>query len=207
MYYILLLRIWDSLKTQIKSLINVKLESWTAICYIYYLSSFTESWLFLIWGTSSLSSAEYSFKMWNDCITGYIYDRVVVNYDFPTGVEDYVHRIGRTGRAGATGIAYTFFGEQDAKHASDLIKILEGANQRVPPEIREMASRGGFGRSRPRWGSGSGYGGRDGGHGYSGSFDREIHDRYIGFSAMHLCLFILMFSSPRHPRKIGNCKS
>ncbi|KAM7506612.1 hypothetical protein LguiA_017065 [Lonicera macranthoides] len=102
--------------------------------------------------------------------------RVVVNYDFPTGVEDYVHRIGRTGRAGATGIAYTFFGEQDAKHASDLIKILEGANQHVPPEIREMASRGGFGRSRPRWGSGSGYGGRDGGHGYSGSFDREIRD-------------------------------
>lgn len=35
--------------------------------------------------------------------------RVVVNYDFPTGVEDYVHRIGRTGRAGATGEAYTFF--------------------------------------------------------------------------------------------------
>jgi superfamily II DNA helicase RecQ len=33
----------------------------------------------------------------------------VVNYDFPNGVEDYVHRIGRTGRAGATGEAYTFF--------------------------------------------------------------------------------------------------
>ena len=28
----------------------------------------------------------------------------VVNYDFPNGVEDYVHRIGRTGRAGATGM-------------------------------------------------------------------------------------------------------
>jgi ATP-dependent RNA helicase DDX5/DBP2 len=90
---------------------------------------------------------------------------VVVNYDFPTGVEDYVHRIGRTGRAGATGLAYTFFGDQDAKYASDLIKVLEGANQRVPPEIRDMASRGGgMGRSR-RWGSGSGFGGRDGGRG------------------------------------------
>lgn len=33
----------------------------------------------------------------------------VVNYDFPNGVEDYVHRIGRTGRAGATGESYTFF--------------------------------------------------------------------------------------------------
>ena len=54
--------------------------------------------------------------------------RVVINYDFPTGVEDYVHRIGRTGRASTTGLAYTFFSDQDAKYASDLIKILEGAN-------------------------------------------------------------------------------
>ncbi|KAF3444404.1 hypothetical protein FNV43_RR14096 [Rhamnella rubrinervis] len=100
---------------------------------------------------------------------------VVINYDFPTGVEDYVHRIGRTGRAGATGVAYTYFGDQDARYASDLIKVLEGANQRVPPEIRDMASRGGggggMGRFR-RWSSGgrggrndSSYGGRDGGRG------------------------------------------
>ncbi|XP_024977694.1 DEAD-box ATP-dependent RNA helicase 46-like isoform X1 [Cynara cardunculus var. scolymus] len=93
--------------------------------------------------------------------------RVVINYDFPTGVEDYVHRIGRTGRAGATGEAYTFFGDQDAKHASDLVKVLEGANQRVPTEIREMASRGGGMGGRPRrWGGGgSSFGGRDGGRG------------------------------------------
>ncbi|KAL3526408.1 hypothetical protein ACH5RR_011064 [Cinchona calisaya] len=89
--------------------------------------------------------------------------RVVINYDFPTGIEDYVHRIGRTGRAGATGVAYTFFGDQDAKYASDLVKVLEGANQRVPVEIRDMASRGGgMGRSR-RWGPGPG--GRDGDRG------------------------------------------
>ncbi|CAM8978918.1 unnamed protein product [Rhodiola kirilowii] len=103
--------------------------------------------------------------------------RVVVNYDFPTGVEDYVHRIGRTGRAGATGIAYTFFCDQDAKHASDLIKVLEGANQKVPPEIRDMASRGGgmMGKMR-RWGPGgrdSGFGGSGGrgGSGYGGRSD------------------------------------
>lgn len=122
-------------------------------------------------------------------------DRVVVNYDFPTGVEDYVHRIGRTGRAGATGVAYTFFGDQDSKYASDLIKLLEGANQRVPPELRDMASRGG-GMGRPRrWapppggrdgGRGgrndSGYGGR-GGWGFSVSSSRGDHDsrdRYVG---------------------------
>ena len=33
----------------------------------------------------------------------------VLNYSFPLTVEDYVHRIGRTGRAGKTGIAHTFF--------------------------------------------------------------------------------------------------
>ncbi|CAL9072497.1 unnamed protein product [Musa textilis] len=90
--------------------------------------------------------------------------RVVINYDFPTGIEDYVHRIGRTGRAGATGVSYTFFTDQDWKYAADLVKVLEGANQRVPPEIREMAGRGGPLLSRPRdginrWDSGGGGGG------------------------------------------------
>lgn len=106
---------------------------------------------------------------------GSICRRVVVNYDFPTGVEDYVHRIGRTGRAGATGLAFTFFGDQDAKHASDLIKILEGANQRVPSELRDLASRGGGMNRFRRWGSSgrggrsdSGYGGRGSDSGYGG---------------------------------------
>lgn len=36
----------------------------------------------------------------------------VINFDFPNGVEDYVHRIGRTGRAGAKGTSYTFFTPQ-----------------------------------------------------------------------------------------------
>ncbi|KAF5191252.1 Atp-dependent rna helicase [Thalictrum thalictroides] len=125
--------------------------------------------------------------------------RVVVNYDFPTGIEDYVHRIGRTGRGGASGLAYTFFCEKDAKHASDLIKILEGANQRVPPELRDLSGRGyGMSRDRSQWSSGghggqgeqndSGYGGRggrgrsEGGYGGRG-FGRESNDsggRYNG---------------------------
>nr|POF03124.1 dead-box atp-dependent rna helicase 40 [Quercus suber] len=90
--------------------------------------------------------------------------RVVINYDFPTGVEDYVHRIGRTGRAGATGMSYTFFSEQDWKYAADLIKVLEGANQLVPQEVREIALRGAPGFVKDRGGishfdSGSGGGG------------------------------------------------
>ncbi|XP_058077461.1 DEAD-box ATP-dependent RNA helicase 46-like [Magnolia sinica] len=92
--------------------------------------------------------------------------RVVINYDFPTGIEDYVHRIGRTGRAGATGVSYTFFSDQDWKYAADLVKVLEGANQRVPPEVRDLATRGGgggFNRGHGgggRWDSG-GRGARD----------------------------------------------
>ncbi|KAK8710242.1 hypothetical protein V6N13_145576 [Hibiscus sabdariffa] len=117
--------------------------------------------------------------------------KVVINYDFPTGVEDYVHRIGRTGRAGATGLAYTFFADQDSKHASDLIKVLEGANQRVPAELRGMASRGG-GMGRPRrWApSSGGFGGGRGGRtdlGFGGRGGRGIslsssswHDRSGG---------------------------
>ncbi|XP_026381854.1 DEAD-box ATP-dependent RNA helicase 14-like isoform X1 [Papaver somniferum] len=105
--------------------------------------------------------------------------RVVVNYDFPTGVEDYVHRIGRTGRAGATGLAYTFFSENDAKHASDLVKLLEGANQRVPPQIRELASRGGGFNRFKRWGPSSG--GSDGARG--GRFESSFGGRGRGPSS------------------------
>lgn len=95
--------------------------------------------------------------------------RVVINYDFPTGIEDYVHRIGRTGRAGASGVAYTFFSDQDSKHASDLVKVLEGASQPVPPEIRAMGSRGSYGKMR-KWGPspGGGYGSGRGDSGFGG---------------------------------------
>ncbi|KAH1208973.1 DEAD-box ATP-dependent RNA helicase 40 [Glycine soja] len=113
--------------------------------------------------------------------------RVVINYDFPTGIEDYVHRIGRTGRAGATGVSYTFFSEQDWKHAGDLIKVLEGANQHVLPELRQMALRGpsNFGKDRGgvsrfdsgggggRWDTGGRGGMRDGGFGGRGGGMRD----------------------------------
>ncbi|KAL2341614.1 hypothetical protein Fmac_009554 [Flemingia macrophylla] len=113
--------------------------------------------------------------------------RVVINYDFPTGIEDYVHRIGRTGRAGATGVSYTFFCEQDWKHAGDLIKVLEGANQHVLPELRQIALRGpqNFGKERGgmsrfdsgggggRWESGGRGGMRDGGFGGRGGGLRD----------------------------------
>merc|ERR1712196_279531 len=51
----------------------------------------------------------------------------VVNYDFPNQIEDYIHRIGRTGRAGAYGTAYTFFTSKNGNFARDLVDILREA--------------------------------------------------------------------------------
>ena len=64
--------------------------------------------------------------------------KYVINYDFPGSLEDYVHRIGRTGRAGATGTAYSFFTAANARFAKDLISILVEAGQKVSPELANM---------------------------------------------------------------------
>ena len=52
--------------------------------------------------------------------------QAVINFDFPQNTEDYVHRIGRTGRAGATGTSISFASEDDAFLLPDL-EILLGA--------------------------------------------------------------------------------
>ena len=46
----------------------------------------------------------------------------MVNFDCPNHYEDYVHRCGRTGRAGNKGWAYTFITEEEAKYAGDIVK-------------------------------------------------------------------------------------
>lgn len=65
--------------------------------------------------------------------------RFVINYDFPTNIEDYIHRVGRTGRAGRDGVSYTFFSKNDDRHAFKLIDILEEANQVVPQDLEKIA--------------------------------------------------------------------
>jgi ATP-dependent RNA helicase DDX5/DBP2 len=72
--------------------------------------------------------------------------RFVVNYDFPTQIEDYIHRIGRTGRAGAFGTAYTFFTQKNAHYAEQLCRILAEAKQTVPAELQAQIGRGGGGK-------------------------------------------------------------
>lgn len=72
----------------------------------------------------------------------------VVNFDYPNSSEDYIHRIGRTARAERHGTAYTFFTPQDGKQASDLVSVLEEANQTVPPKLFEMCGKHYAGRKR-----------------------------------------------------------
>ncbi|KAG1138016.1 hypothetical protein G6F37_011006 [Rhizopus arrhizus] len=90
----------------------------------------------------------------------------VISYDLPTDIDDYVHRIGRTGRAGNTGLATAFFNRNNKNIVNDLISILSEANQEVPSflesvarETRSFSGRGGRG-GRGR-GGGSNFGGRD----------------------------------------------
>ena len=59
----------------------------------------------------------------------------VINVTFPLTIEDYCHRIGRTGRAGKTGISHTFFTMHDKSHSGSLINVLKQANQVVPNEL------------------------------------------------------------------------
>ncbi|XP_016430960.1 probable ATP-dependent RNA helicase DDX46 isoform X2 [Sinocyclocheilus rhinocerous] len=60
---------------------------------------------------------------------------LVINYSCPNHYEDYVHRAGRTGRAGNKGFAYTFITEEQARYAGDIIKALELSGSAVPPEL------------------------------------------------------------------------
>uniref|UniRef100_A0A6G1SGR7 RNA helicase n=1 Tax=Aceria tosichella TaxID=561515 RepID=A0A6G1SGR7_9ACAR len=64
---------------------------------------------------------------------------LVINYDLPKSIDEYVHRIGRTGRAGHIGRAISFFDiEHDRELLPDLLKILEGAKQEIPSWLKEL---------------------------------------------------------------------
>jgi len=65
--------------------------------------------------------------------------RSVVNYDVARDIDTHTHRIGRTGRAGEKGTAYTLVTNKDKDFAGHLVRNLEGANQYVPPELMDIA--------------------------------------------------------------------
>jgi len=65
--------------------------------------------------------------------------RHVINFDLPSEVDEYVHRIGRTGRAGNTGWATSFFNESNMKIAPGLVELLSEAKQDVPDKLKQIA--------------------------------------------------------------------
>lgn len=98
----------------------------------------------------------------------------VVNYDLPTDIDDYVHRIGRTGRAGNTGMATAFFNRGNRGVVRDLIDLLKEAHQEVPAFLESIAREGsGYG----------GRGGRGGGRGRGSNATRDMRRTAGGFNA------------------------
>ena len=97
----------------------------------------------------------------------------------PGNIEDYVHRIGRTGRAGAKGTAISFFTEDNKSLGASLISIMREANQTIPQELLKYDRRqrgphpryGGGRGGRGGYGRRGGFGGRGGNGGFNQSRD------------------------------------
>jgi ATP-dependent RNA helicase DDX46/PRP5 len=63
---------------------------------------------------------------------------LVINYECPNHLEDYIHRCGRTGRAGQKGTAITFITPTQDKYAGDLIKALQLSSQPIPKDLNDL---------------------------------------------------------------------
>ncbi|XP_057781104.1 DEAD-box ATP-dependent RNA helicase 37-like [Salvia miltiorrhiza] len=108
----------------------------------------------------------------------------VINFDLPNDIDDYVHRIGRTGRAGKTGLATAFFNDNNASLAKPLADLMQEANQEVPAWLARFAARSNFGgRNRRGQGGGGRFGGRD--FRKDSSYNRGGMDMYGGGSNMN----------------------
>ncbi|RPD80986.1 P-loop containing nucleoside triphosphate hydrolase protein [Lentinus tigrinus ALCF2SS1-7] len=87
--------------------------------------------------------------------------KLVINYDAPNHMEDYVHRAGRTGRAGNKGTCVTFITPEQDRYSVDIYRALQASNAAVPKELEELAN--GFlekVKSGKAKAAGSGFGGK-----------------------------------------------
>lgn len=66
---------------------------------------------------------------------------LVINFDPPNHMEDYVHRVGRTGRAGAKGNAITFVSSSQPKEVFNLVKALKLSHSDIDPKLEEIANK------------------------------------------------------------------
>lgn len=77
--------------------------------------------------------------------------KFVVNFDYPNSSEDYIHRIGRTGRCQQSGTAYTYFTSGDGRQARSLVAVLRETGQNPPPKLADMARNHNNSTGRNRW--------------------------------------------------------
>jgi superfamily II DNA/RNA helicase len=56
-------------------------------------------------------------------------------------INDYIHRCGRTGRGGQTGIAHTFLVKGDEHHIPSLLALLKESGQNITPQLEDLAVR------------------------------------------------------------------
>lgn len=63
---------------------------------------------------------------------------LVINYDFPQSIQSYIHRIGRTGRAGHYGKAITFFSKEDATYLKSIASVIKSSGGDVPQWMLEL---------------------------------------------------------------------
>lgn len=64
--------------------------------------------------------------------------KLVVNFDSPNHLEDYVHRAGRTGRAGNKGTAVTFITPDQDRYSVDIAKALKQSGQSIPEDVQKL---------------------------------------------------------------------
>jgi len=67
--------------------------------------------------------------------------QLVINYDMPQNIESYIHRIGRTARAGKTGTSCTFFTPENTPLAGELVDVMIESGQVPPAELKSLTSR------------------------------------------------------------------
>ncbi|WVR05097.1 pre-mRNA-processing ATP-dependent RNA helicase PRP5 [Kwoniella sp. DSM 27419] len=65
--------------------------------------------------------------------------KLVINYDAPNHMEDYVHRAGRTGRAGNKGTCITFITPEQEKFSVDIVRALEASKAFIPDDLKKMS--------------------------------------------------------------------
>ncbi|PAA88539.1 hypothetical protein BOX15_Mlig009050g1 [Macrostomum lignano] len=118
--------------------------------------------------------------------------RTVINYESARDIDTHTHRVGRTGRAGHKGMAYTLLLDKEKDFAGHLVRNLEGVGQEAPPRLLALANEcawfknsrfksGGqgkrvsaSGRTRERPGLGLGGGGGGGGSGGGSGQEQQL---------------------------------